>query len=91
MRKARVKPLRRQAPIKAGRREGRMRVRAPKRGKGRRMRKARVKPLRRRVPIKAGRREGRMRVRAPKRGKGRRMRKVRGNRSVQDAIALDCW
>ena len=41
--------------------------------------------------IKAGRREGRRRVRAPKRGKGRRIRKARGNRSVQDAIALDCW
>jgi len=40
--------------------------------------------------IKAGRREGRRRVRAPKRGKGRRMGKARGNRSVQDAIAIDC-
>jgi len=41
--------------------------------------------------IKVGRREGRRRVRAPKREKGRRMSKARGNRSVQDAIALDCW
>jgi len=41
--------------------------------------------------VKAGRREGRRRVRAPKRGKGRRMNKARGNRSVQGAIALDCW
>jgi len=41
--------------------------------------------------IKAGRREGRRRVRAPKSGKGRRMSKARGNRSVQVAIALDCW
>jgi len=38
--------------------------------------------------IKAGRREGRRRVRAPKREKGRRMSKTRGNRSVQDVIAL---
>jgi len=41
--------------------------------------------------IKAGRREGKRRVRAPERGKGRRMRKAKGNRSMQDAIALDCW
>jgi len=41
--------------------------------------------------IKVGRREGRRRVRVLKRQKGRRMSKARGNRSVQDAIALDCW
>ena len=41
--------------------------------------------------IKVGRREGRRRVGVPKREKGRRMSKARGNRSVQDAIALDCW
>jgi len=40
--------------------------------------------------IKAGRRESRRQVRAPKRGKGRGMGKARGNRSVQDAIAVDC-
>jgi len=40
--------------------------------------------------IKAGRREGKRRVRAPKRENVRRMRKARENRSVQDAIALDC-
>jgi len=41
--------------------------------------------------IKAGRREGRRRVRAPKRGNEKRISKARGSRSVQDAIALDCW
>jgi len=41
--------------------------------------------------INAGKREGRRRVRAPKREKERRMSKARGNRSVQDAIALDWW
>jgi len=40
--------------------------------------------------IEAGRREGRRPVRAPKRGIGI-MRKARGNKSVQDAIAIDCW
>ena len=41
--------------------------------------------------IKVGRRERRRWVGVPKREKGRRMSKARGNRSVQDAIALDCW
>jgi len=40
--------------------------------------------------IKAGRREGRMWVRAPERGKERRRGKARGDRRVQDAIAIDC-
>jgi len=40
--------------------------------------------------IKAGSRDGRKRVRAPTRRKGRRRGKARGNRSVQDAIAIDC-
>ena len=46
---------------------------------------------RKNVIIKVGRREGRRRVRVHKREKGRRMSKARGNRNVQDAIALDCW
>jgi len=40
--------------------------------------------------IKVGRREGRMWARAPKRAKGRRRGKVRGNRSVQDTVTIDC-
>ena len=65
------------------------RARAPE-GRRRRKTGAEVRSGKNAI-IKAGRREGRRRVRAPKRGKGRRMSKVRGNRSVQDAIALDCW
>jgi len=42
------------------------------------------------INLKAGRREGRMWVRAPERGKERRRGKARGDRSVQDAIAIDC-
>jgi len=41
--------------------------------------------------VKARRCEGPLRVRAPERGNRRRRDKTRGNRSVQDAISINCW